>query len=214
MMQSDVNNESTNGLISGVDDVVKNVAAGISVKVKRKYGIIDLAKIPNHVNYAKVKKYLLSIDIEITRRMFITYLNEKLLPDGHEVKNSNYTYYSREQIIYYILVDMFKPILPLGKVKVLFAEILSPIIADIGLDAAFGNMCEIIVYMAGKFEDAVITAVAEEKLRITKVHLHSIENPLSEKALYDIGHYTNLVNLCMAKGALDLYKFSPFALLE
>jgi hypothetical protein len=122
MMQSDVNNESTNGLISGVDDVVKNVAAGISVKVKRKYGIIDLAKIPNHVNYAKVEKYLLSIDIEITRRMFITYLNEKLLPDGHEVKNSNYTYYSREQIIYYILVDMFKPILPLGKVKVLFAE--------------------------------------------------------------------------------------------
>ena len=212
-MQFDQNIEISMGLIDEVENVVKNVA-GISAKVKQKYGMIDLKKVPDHISYSKVEKYLRSIDVEITRRMFITYLKEELLPDGHEVKNSNYSYYTREQVIYYILVDMFKPILPLGKVKVLFAEILNPIIADMGLDAAFATMCEIIVYMTGKFEDAVTTAVAEENQKIAKAHLDRTKNNLSEKALHNIGHYTNLVTLCMAKGALDFYKFTPFALLD
>ena len=212
-MQYDQNIEISTGLIDEVENIVKNVA-GISAKVKRKYGLIDLAKVPDHVNYSKVEKYLRSIHVEITRRMFITYLKEELLPNGHEVKNSNYSYYTREQVIYYILVDMFKPILPLGKIKLLFAEILSPIITDMGLDAAFAAMCEIIVYMTGKFEDAVTMAVAEENLKIAKNHLDSTENTLSEKAQHNIGHYTNLVTLCMAKGALDFYKFTPYALLD
>ena len=212
-MQYDQNIEISTGLIGEVETVVRNVA-GISAKVKQKYGLIDLAKVPDHVNYSKVEKYLRSIDVEITRRMFITYLKEELLPNGHEVKNSNYSYYTRDQVIYYILIDMFKPILPLGKVKVLFAEILSPIITDMGLDAAFATMCEIIVYMTGKFEDAVTTAVEEENQKIAKAHLDRTKNNLSEKALHNIGHYTNLVTLCMAKGALDFYKFTPFALLD
>jgi hypothetical protein len=213
-MQYEVNDELSKGLVGRVESVVKNVTSEISGKVKQKYGIIDLANVPDHVSYAKVEKYLRSINVEITRRMFITYLKEELLPNVHEVKNSRYSYYTREQIIYYILVDMFKPILPLGKVKVLFAEILGPIIADLGLDAAFETMCEIIVYVAGKFEDAVLTAVAEENLKIVKVHLLRTGNVLSEKALQNIGNYTNLVTLCMAKGGLDFYRFSPFALLD
>ena len=213
-MQYDVNNELSKGLVGRVENIVKNVAAETSNKVKKKYGMIDLAKVPDHVSYAKVEKYLRSIDVEITRRMFITYVNEELLPDGHEVKNSKYSYYTREQIIYYILVDMFKPILPLGKVKVLFTDILSPIIADIGLDTAFETMCKIIIYIAGKYEDAVLMAVAEENLKIVRDLLEKSEDAASEKALYDMKHYTNLVTLCMAKGALDFYKFSPFALLE
>jgi len=213
-MQLDQKKESAKGLEGGVGNVIKNVAAGISNKVKQKYEMIDLAKIPNHIKYSRVEKYLRSINIEVSRRMFMAYLNYKLLPDGHEVKNSNLSFYTREQIIYFILIDMFKPILPLGKVKALFTETLSPIIADIGLDAAFGTMCEIIVEMAGRFEDAVSLAIAEERLRIVKVPLDSTENTLSEKALHDLRLNTNLVTLCMAKGALDFYRFSPFALLE
>ena len=213
-MQHSQQDESSKCLPGGVEDVVKNVAAGISAKVKRKYGMIDLEKVPDHVNFSKVEKYLRSIDVEITRRMFISYLKEELLPDGHEVKNSNYSYYTREQIVYFILIDMFKPILPLGKVKVLFNQILNPIIADIGLDAAFGTLCEVIVYMAGKFENAVAIAVAENKLNIRKARQDKTADVLSDQAMYDVEHYTNLVTLCMAKGALDFYKFSPFALLE
>ncbi len=213
-MHIDQNTESPERLGGGMADVVKNVAAGISAKVKQKYGIIDLDKVPDHVNYAKVEKYLRSINVEVTRRMFISYLKENLLPDGHEVKNSNYSYYTREQIIYFILTDMFKPILPLGKVKVLFSEILSPIIADIGLDAAFRTLCEIIVYMTGKFEEAVATAIDEENLEKRALPPAAARKGPGEKALYDIGHYTNLVSLCMATGALDFYRFSPFALLE
>ena len=213
-MQYDVNNELSKGLVSRVEDIVKNVANEISAKVKQKYEMIDLSKVPDHVNYAKVERYLRSIDVEITRRMFITYLKEELLPDGHEVKNSKYSFYTREQIIYYILVDMFKPILPLGNVKVLFSEILSPIIADIGLDAAFETMCKIIVFISGKFEDAILTAVAQENLNLVNAQLDRTESGLSEIALRNIDQYTNLVTLCMAKGGLDFYKFSPFALLD
>lgn len=213
-MHSDQNADKSGLAAGGAGDVISNVAAGISAKVKHKYSLIDLAKVPNHVNYSKVEKYLRSVNVEITRRMFISYLNEKLLPDGHEVKNSNYTYYTREQVIYFILIDMFKPILPLGKVKVLFSEILNPVISEIGLDTAFSTLCEIIVYMTGKFEEAVKSAVSEENLPAMPFQLQETNSELSAKALYDVGHYTNLVALCMAKGALDFYKFSPFALLD
>lgn len=213
-MQYDVSNELSKGLVDRVESIVSDMASGISAKVKQKYGMIDLAKVPDHVNYARVERYLRSIDVEITRRMFITYLKEELLPDGHEVKNSKYSYYTREQIIYYILVDIFKPILPLGKVKVLFAEVLDPIIADIGLDAAFDTMCKIIVFISGRFEDAILTAVAHENLSILNANTDRAENALSEQTLHNIGQYTNLVTLCMAKGGLDFYKFSPFALLD
>lgn len=201
-------------LDGGVGDIVKDIAARISAKVKQKYGRIELKNIPDHVNYSKVEKYLRSIEVEITRRMFISYLKEELLPNGHIIKNSNYSYYNREQVIYFILIDMFKPILPLGKVKVLFTEVLNPVILEFGLDGTFEALCEIIVYMAGKFEEAVISAVDEDDPENAVQFNRGPNIALSEKALYIVGNYTNLVTLCMAKGALDFYKFSPCALLE
>jgi len=213
-MQYNQSSGSSGEMTKGLEDAVKSVAAEISAKVQWKYGMIDLKKVPDHVNYSKVEKYLRSIHVEITRRMFISYLKEELLPEGHEVKNSNYSYYTRDQVIYFILIDMFKPILPLGKVKVLFAQILSPMIAAIGLDAAFSTLCEIIVYMTGKFEEAVATTVREENLKNRSAYLNKSEGLLSEELLYNVEQYTNLVTLCMARGALDFYKFSPAALLE
>lgn len=211
-MQYDAGNELPKGLADKADNILRDAASGISAKVRQKYGMIDLAKVPDHVNYAKVERYLRSINVEITRRMFITYLNEELLPDGHEVKNSRYSFYTREQIIYYILIDMFKPILPLGKVKVLFTEILSPIIADIGLDAAFEMMRRIIVFMSGRFEDAMLTAAARENLNSLSAHPDSAQSAPSEETPRDIGPYISLLTLCMAKGGLDCYMCSPFAL--
>ena len=213
-MYTEQNNEMSGVLDGGVGDIVRNVAAGISAKVKQKFGMIELNKIPDHVNYSKVEKYLRSIGVEITRRMFISYLKKELIPNGHIIKNSNYSYYNREQVIYFILIDMFKPILPLGKVKVLFTEVLNPVILEFGLDGTFEALCEIIVYMAGKFEEAVISAVDEDDPENVGQTHRGPSLALSEKALYIVGNYTNLVTLCMAKGALDFYKFSPCALLE
>lgn len=213
-MQYNQSSGSSGEVIEGLEAAVKSVAAEISAKVQWKYGMINLTKVPDHVNYSKVEKYLRSINVEITRRMFISYLKEELLPDGHEVKNSNYSYYTREQIIYFILIDMFKPILPLSKVKVLFGQILNPMIATIGLDASFSMLCEIIVFMTRKFEEAVATGVREENLKNRKALAKKAEGTQGAKALYDVGHYTNLVTLCMARGALDFYNFSPVALLE
>ena len=179
------------------ESTIREVVSSISSNVQKKYEIIDLRKVPGHVNYSKVEKYLRSVNIEVTRKMFLTYLKENLLPDGHEEKNMNFSYYTREQIIYYILVDMFKPILPLAKIKILFTEILKPMIDDIGLEATYTTLYEIIHYMTKKFEEAVTLAIKEDPLKMA-----------------EITRYTNLVTLCMAKGALDFYKYSPNTLLD
>ena len=55
-MRCNVNDELSKSLIGEVENVVKNVAAGISAKVKQKYGMIDLTKVPDHVRYARVQK--------------------------------------------------------------------------------------------------------------------------------------------------------------
>ena len=156
------------------------------------------------------------MDIDITRKMFFSYLKEDLLPSGHEVKNKNFSYYTKDQIIYYILVDMFKPILPLSKVKILFDDTLKQTIDDMGLEFTYKALCEMIRYMASRFEDAVTTAIKEEQLSIKEVEVKIPEDTTDEKikAEYHIAHYATLVTLCMAKGALDFYKLSPNTLLE
>lgn len=195
-------------------NVAKEVITGISNDVHRKYDIIDLQKAPDHVNYSKVEKYLRSVGVEITRKMFFTYLKENLLPGGHEVKNTHFSYYTKEQIIYYILIDMFKPILPLNKVKILFNDKLRPMIADMGLEATYLALREMTDYMVCRFEDTVTGAVSEEALRIKQAAIPEGMDDSHQDTRHRIAHYTNLVTLCMAKGALDFYKHSPDTLLE
>ena len=194
---------------------VKEVITGISSNVYRKYDIIDLQKAPDHVNYAKVEKYLRSVGVEVTRKMFLSYLKEDLLPGGHEIKNPNFSYYTKEQIIYYIFIDMFKPILPLNKIKVLFSNILNPMIEDMGLEATYQALREMTAYIVCRFEDTVTKAVAEKTLRIKQaVNIREETDDAQQKVRKQIARYTNLATLCMAKGALDFYKHSPDTLLE
>jgi hypothetical protein len=195
----------------------KQVVSSISSSVRQKYAMIHLDKVPDHVNYSKVEKYLRSINVEITRRMFISYLNDELLPGGHEVKNSNFSYYTRDQIITYILIDMFKPLLPLNKVKLLLNDVLRPMTKDMGVDSAYATICEMIFYMVTRFEEAVTAAIKEEELGLKNIIPKALEGTAAndeKKVEYSISYYTNLVTLCMAKGALDFYKFSPGTLLE
>ncbi len=198
------------------DTALREVVAGISSSVQKKYEIIDLQKVPGHVNYSKVEKYLRSVNIEITRKMFLSYLKENLLPEGHEIKNTNFSYYTREQIIYYILVDMFKPILPLSKIKLLFHDILKPMIDEIGLENTYQTLYQIIRYMTRKFEEAITLASKEEPLKVEDIRVKMPEETADEtiKTQYRIAQYTNLITLCMAKGALDFYKYSPNTLLD
>lgn len=194
--------------------IAKEVIAGISSNVHQKYDIIDLQKAPDHVNYSKVEKFLRSVNVEITRKMFFTYLKENLLPGGHEVKNTNFSYYTKEQIIYYMLIDMFKPILPLSKIKILFNDILKPMIDEMGLEATYMALREMVNYMVSRFDEAVTIAIAEEELRI-KLPVNISEKAQNDQTLAThIAHYTNLITLCMAKGALDFYKYSPNTLLD
>ncbi|MEY8357139.1 hypothetical protein AALB39_27875 [Lachnospiraceae bacterium 54-53] len=198
------------------ESIVQKVVTDISKNVQGKYNTIDLEKIPDHVNYSKVEKYLRSINVEVTRKMFFSYLAENLIPAEHEVKNSRYSYYTKEQIIYYILIDMFKPILPLNKVKDLFDDLLKPMIVERGLESTFKTLCGLITYMVEQFTETAVSIIENKELEATGIALKTLGVTSTEDSdtLSYVAQYTNLVTLCMAKGALDFYKYSPNTLLE
>ena len=89
-------------------------------------------------------------------------------------------------------------------------------IDDTGIENTYIAMCEMINYMVGRFDEAVAMAIKEENLSINEISLNVLGEKDVEKAnaKYHIENYANLVTLCMAKGALDLYKYSPNTLLE
>lgn len=198
------------------ESIVKKVVADISENIQGKYNAIDLDKIPDHVSYSKVEKYLRSIDIDVTRKMFFSYLADNLVPAEQEVKNSRYSYYTKEQIIYYILIDMFKPILPLSKVKILFDDLLRPMIVERGVESTFKILCGLITYMVEQFRETVASTIANKELELIDIVLKTLGNTDNDdmNTLSYASQYTNLVTLCMAKGALDFYKYSPNTLLE
>ena len=193
---------------------IKEAVGNISARVRQKYALINPETIPDHVNYAKIEKYLRSVQVEVTRKMFASYIKEQLLPSDHVVKNSNFTLYTHDQIVYYLLVDMFKPILPLGKIKVLFSDVLKPMIRLIGLNATFARLCHNILAKVDGFESAVALAITDD--------IQIIPNPDSQpentedavvQAIGSIAYYTQVESLCLAKGALDFYEVTPDTLL-
>ncbi len=194
--------------------LVKNAVGNISAHVRQKYSLITPETIPDHVNYAKIEKYLRSVNVEVTRKMFATYIKEQLLPSGHDVKNSNFSLYTHEQILYYILVDMFKPILPLGKIKVLFYDVLKPMIDIIGLDATYVRLCNNILSTMDCFENTVVLAVQDD----IQTDPRPVVKPQDAtdamiNAIGSIAYFTQVESLCLAKGALDFYELTPNTLL-
>lgn len=194
--------------------LVKNVVGNISSCVRQKYSLIKPETIPDHVNYAKIEKYLRSVNVEVTRKRFASYIKEQLLPSEHDVKNSNFSLYTHDQIVYYILVDMFKPILPLGKIKVLFNDVLRPMIYIIGLDATYVRLCENILSKMDSFENAVVQSIQDD-IKTVPRHGRQPENGADAvvQAIGSIAYYTQVETLCLAKGALDFYEQTPDNLL-
>ncbi len=188
--------------------LVKEAVGDISSRVRQKYSLIKPETIPDKVTYAKVEKYLRSVNVEITRKMFASYLKGKLIPNDHHVKNSRYSLYTHDQIIYYLLVDMFKSILPLAKTKVLIHDVLRPMISIIGLDDTYTRLCENIASKTDSFENTVALAV-EDDIQ-TGLH-HEIENAADAviQAIGSIAYYTQIETLCLAKGALDYFEQTP-----
>ena len=214
-MKDTPNSESIHKKEEHLREAAEKTVTDISSNVRRKYTKIDLTKVPDGVKYSKVEKYLRSVNIEITRRMFISYINDEILPSGHAVKNTNLSLYTRDQVITYILIDMFKPILPLNKVKILLSEVLRPMISNIGVDTTFAVISDMIISMSAQLEEAAIMAISNELASNDAYFRASLKNdPDGKTADSSIAYYANLVTLCMARGALDFYMFSPRTLLE
>jgi hypothetical protein len=209
-MRNDPKNQIKKGVEAEIELSVKKAVGKISSRVRQKYSYIKPETIPDHVNYAKIEKYLRSVKIEVTRRMFVSYIKGKLLPGGQEVKNSNFSLYTHDQILYYILVDMFKPILSLEKIKDLFHDVLRPMIYLIGLDATYVRLCENILSKMDSFENTVAMAVQDD----IQTGPRPDNKPKSAadavvQSIGSIAYYTQVETLCLAKGAQDFYERTP-----
>ncbi len=188
---------------------VKTAVGKISSRVRQKYSLIKPATIPDHVNYAKVEKYLRSVNIEVTRRMFVSYISKHLLPDEHDVKNSNFSLYTHDQIVYYILVDMFKPMLPLAKIIVLFHDVLRPMIYLIGLDATYDRLCANILSKMDGFESTVSSAVVDDMKLDPRLDKPTNTADALVQTIGSIAFYTEIETLSLAKSAKDFYELTP-----
>ncbi len=188
---------------------VKKAVGKISSRVRQKYSFIKPETIPDHVNYAKIEKYLRSVNVEVTRRMFVSYIKKHLLPDEHDVKNSNFSLYTHDQILYYILVDMFRPILPLEKIKVLFHDVLRPMIYLIGLDATYLRLCKNILSKMNGFENTVSLAVQDDMQSAQRPDKPNNAGDAVVQSIGSIAYYTEVESLCLVKGAQEFYKLTP-----
>jgi hypothetical protein len=179
----------------GVDTAffVKEAVVNISSRVQQKYSRIKPETIPDRVNYAGIEKYLRSVNVEITHKMFASYIKKQLLPSRHNVKYLFFTLYTQEQILYFILVDMFKPVLPLGKVKLLIFDVLQPMIYIIGLDATYVRLCENILAKMDNFENAVVLTVQNDIQTVPYADNH-LENAADAvvQAIGSIAYYTRI----------------------
>jgi len=209
-MRNDPNKPIKKGMETDIALSIKKAVGEISSRVRKKYSFIQPETIPDHVNYAKIEKYLRSVNVEVTRKMFVSYIKQQLLPGGQDIRNANFSLYTHEQILYYILVDMFKPILPLGKIKVLFQDVLRPMIYLIGLDTTYVRLCENILSKLDGFESAVALAVEDDMKMISNLvnQPENIEDAVVQ-TIGSIAYYTQVESLCLAKGAQDFSELTP-----
>ena len=208
-MRNNSKNKIKKNMDANMALLVKKAVGNISSRVRQKYSLIKPATIPDHVNYAKVEKYLRSVNIEVTRRMFASYIKKQLLPDEHDVKNSNFSLYTHDQILYYILVDMFKPILPLAKIIVLFHDVLRPMIYLLGLDATYIRLCENILSKMNGFENTVTMAVQDDMQSVLRPDKPNNAADAVVQSIGSIAYYTQVETLCLVKGAQEFYELTP-----
>ncbi|GEM_PF-5335216 len=86
--------------------------------------------IPNNVKYSRVEEYINNNkekfkNVDITRRMFTSYIKAGILPEIDEKNkpNNNLNYYTKDQILYYIMAQQLKDLTQLDNISYLFKEI-------------------------------------------------------------------------------------------
>ncbi len=105
-----------------------------SVQAKREVNQYDklFSQIPDKVKYSSVEKFFRNApepfnNVEITRRIFTSYIKNGILPETEEANrvNDNFTLYTKEQIIYFYLAQKLKSLTKLENISKLFSKLRS-----------------------------------------------------------------------------------------
>ena len=103
---------------------------------------------------------------------------------------------------------MFKPILPLAKIIVLFHDVLRPMIYLIGLDATYERLCKNILSKMDGFESTVSSAVEDDMHSDLRLDKPTNTEDALVQSIGSIAFYTEVETLSLAKSAMDFYELT------
>lgn len=166
-------------------------------------------QIPDDVKYSSVEKFFRNApepfcNVEITRRIFTSYIQNGILPEIDEANrlNEKFTLYTREQIIYYYLAQQLKPLTKLEHISKLFSLLRTD---EIGLNAQdIYGFFDIGNTIYAEIEKAILESIKElliENLTEDGDSVQDLENQFDAKKKY----LMPLLWLVMAKCCMDSF---------
>ncbi len=94
--------------------------------------LMDFATVPDNVKYSKVEKYIKENNVEITHRMFTSYIQQGILPPSNKI-NEKMALYSKNHILLYLLVADIKKYINLDRIGN-YIDILKPEMEILGIE--------------------------------------------------------------------------------
>lgn len=125
-------NEDKNDFQEEIDIISKTIEKNIllSMEESNEFDEKLLYKVPDKVKYSKVDKFIkdnadIFPDVEITRRIFTSYIQNGILPPitDENQPNDKMNYYTKEQILYYIMAQQLKSVVKLDDLSRLFGQL-------------------------------------------------------------------------------------------
>jgi len=174
---------------------------------------INIDNIPDKVKYSKVEEYFrknheTSSDIEITRRIFTHYIQNGILPkiDVENRLNDNFTLYTRDQIIYYIMAQQLKSLTKLDNISKLFNQIRENNNKRMPFDTndVFEFYSNITSYMPTMFQEILYRFLNDyfKEVFLDGISLNSDETIAFDKQMRAI---SSLLLLVFSKSAIDYF---------
>ena len=125
-------NDDKNDIQKDINTINRILEKNILLSIEDSYEFDEkqLDIVPDKVKYSKVEKFIKDNsdrfpDVEITRRIFTSYIQNGILPPimDENQPNDKMNYYTKEQILYYIMAQQLKSVVKLDDLSRLFGQL-------------------------------------------------------------------------------------------
>lgn len=142
--------------------IIDNYNTKIMKKINTEWDIFQkINLLSDNIKIRDIDKLLNENGVNFSKRKFLYYIEQGLIPKASEKISKNQALYSKTHILMYILISFFEEQLEIDKIKEVL-EFFSPLIAEIGLDEfvdfAYGIQRTIDKDFIANYSDAIISS--------------------------------------------------------